>query len=135
MEDFNQNLINAQKFRRLVVQQYADELKKHDVDFVISPTGFGELPPKISDIVAAKGAEKKSPVYEYKMDYFTVVSNCLGTNNLTVPLFEDAEAKEKYLNFPSSIRMMGYFGEDFHLLRTGQRVEKMLEMNGMSAKR
>ena len=93
------------------------------------------MPPKISDIVAGdKGGEKKSPVYEYKMDYFTVVSNCLGTNNLTVPLFEDAEAKDKFLNFPASIRMMGYFGEDFHLLRIGQRVEKILEVNGMSAK-
>jgi len=50
---------------------------------VISPTGFGELPPKISDITApdsnSKAGEKKSPVFEYKMDYFTVVSNCLGT--------------------------------------------------------
>ena len=66
-----------------------------------------------------KGDHTKSPVYEYKMDYFTVVSNCLGVPNLTVPLFESQEAKTKYDNFPSSIRLMGHFGEDFHLLRIG----------------
>jgi Asp-tRNA(Asn)/Glu-tRNA(Gln) amidotransferase A subunit family amidase len=68
------------------------------------------------------------------MDYFTVIANSIGTCNLTVPLFESEEAKTKYLNFPSSVRLMGFYGEDFHLLRIGQRIEKILELNGMSAK-
>ena len=50
----------------------------HDIDFVISPTGFGEKPPKVDDILNPKDNSDKSPVYEYKMDYFTVISNCLG---------------------------------------------------------
>jgi hypothetical protein len=28
---------------------------------------------------------------------------------------------------------MGFFGEDYHMLRIGQRIEKVLDMNGMSA--
>jgi Asp-tRNA(Asn)/Glu-tRNA(Gln) amidotransferase A subunit family amidase len=104
----------------MVIGQFMEQLQQHNVDFVISPTGFGERPPKISDILGGgKGDHTKSPVYEYKMDYFTVVSNCLGVPNLTVPLFESQEAKTKYDNFPSSIRLMGHFGEDFHLLRIG----------------
>ena len=139
MEDFNKNLINAQVFRRMVIEQYMEEIQRLNIDFVISPTGFGEKPPKISDVIGsgtneADNQESKSPVFEYKMDYFTVVSNCLGTPNLTVPVFENEEAKVKYDNFPTSIRCMGYFGEDYHLLRIGQRLEKMFEMNGMSAK-
>jgi Asp-tRNA(Asn)/Glu-tRNA(Gln) amidotransferase A subunit family amidase len=86
------NLINAQKFRRMIIEQFAQEMIKHNVDFTISPTGFGEKPPRVEDILNPKGDEGKSPVYEYKMDYFTVISNCLGTLNLTVPLFEDADA-------------------------------------------
>ena len=70
-----------------------EEMCKHDIDFVISPTGFGERPPKISDILAGDDKNQHDPVYEYKMDYFTVISNCLGTNNMTVPLFESPEAK------------------------------------------
>jgi Asp-tRNA(Asn)/Glu-tRNA(Gln) amidotransferase A subunit family amidase len=68
------------------------------------------------------------------MDYFTVIANCLGTNSLTVPLFETEDAKSKFLNFPASVRLMGCFGEDFHMLRIGQRLEKIFEKNGMSAK-
>lgn len=138
LQDFNQHLVNAQKFRRMLTQQYFDVLKEHNVDFVISPTGFGELPPKISDIQkpdpASKKGERKSPVFEYKMDFFTVIANSIGTCNMTVPLFESEQARTKYLGFPTSIRLMGFFGEDFHLLRTGQKLEKILEINGMSAK-
>ena len=105
------------------------EMKSNDIDFVISPTGFGEKPPLVSDILQGQ----KDPVFEYKMDYFTVISNCLGTLNLTVPLFENSEAVKKYDGFPGSIRLMGYFGEDYHMLRIGQRIEKILEINGMSA--
>jgi Asp-tRNA(Asn)/Glu-tRNA(Gln) amidotransferase A subunit family amidase len=109
-------------------------LKEHNIDFVISPTGFGEKPPKISDILNPAKDEGKSPVFEYKQDYYTVISNCLGAPNLTVPLFETPEAKDTFENFPGSFRMMGYFGEDFHMIRMAQRIEKILEINGMSAK-
>jgi len=123
MEDFNSHLVNAQRFRRKVLQQYFDVMSENNLDFVISPTGFGELPPKISDITSAEAGSKfgetKSPVFEYKMDFFTVIAACLGTVNLNVPLFEAPDAREKYLGFPSSVRLMGFFGEDFHMLRLG----------------
>lgn len=134
MEDFNKNLVNAQRFRRLAIEQYCKALQESNVDFVISPTGFREIPAKVEDILNPKKKEAVSPVFEYKEDYFTVISNCLGVPNLTVPLFENEEAKTKYLNFPGSIRMMGYFGEDFHMVRIAQRIERILEVNGMSAK-
>jgi len=67
-------------------------MKEHNIDFVISPTGFGEKPPNIEEIVNPKVVEAKSPVFEYKQDYYTVISNCLGAPNITVPLFEDSEA-------------------------------------------
>ena len=52
---------------------------------------------------------------------------------MTVPLFENSEAPKKYDKFPGSVRLMGFFGEDYHMLRIGQRIEKVLDMNGMSA--
>ena len=86
---------------------------------MIAPNGFGEKPPKISEILAPDtSGEAKSPVFEYKHDYFTVIANCLGVPAVTMPLFESPSAKKYYDNFPGSIRMQGYFGEDFHLLRT-----------------
>jgi len=117
-----------------VIEQYCNALQSNDIDFVISPTGFGERPPKIDDILNPKQDDDKSPVFEYKQDYFTVISNCLGAPNITVPLFENEEAKTKYGNFPGSYRMMGFFGEDYHMLRIAQRMERILEVSGMSAK-
>jgi len=73
----------------MVVEQYSQVMKNEDVDFIISPNGFGETPPKIEDILNPKEEEGKSPISEYKMDYFTVVNNCLGVPAITIPLFED----------------------------------------------
>ena len=67
------------------------------------------------------------------MDYFTAVSNCLGVPALTVPIYEDNETKNgtKFNGFPTSIRMQGFFGEDFHLLRIGNEIDRLLKANDM----
>ena len=59
------------------------------------------------------------------MDFFTAHANCLGVPALTMPIYEDAKVKngQQYQGFPTSIRLQGFFGEDFHLLRIGQRIE------------
>ena len=74
----------------MTVEQYCETMKAEDVDFIVSPNGFGEKPPKIDDILNKTGLEdeRKSPVFEYKSDYFTVIANCLGVPALTMPLFE-----------------------------------------------
>ena len=41
------NMINAMRFKRMIIEQYTKEMAAHDIDFVISPTGFGEKPPKV----------------------------------------------------------------------------------------
>lgn len=122
-KDFNQNLINAQKYRRMIIQQYCEAMQ--DVDFVISPNCFGEKPPKIDDIL--NKVSDKSPVFEFKMDYFTALTNCLGVPAMTIPLMEDT----KY-GFPGSIRLTGYFGEDYHLIRKTQTIENILKKEGIS---
>ena len=86
-EDFHQNLVNAQKFRRMIIEQYCKVMRQENIDFIISPNSFGEKPPKIGEILA-DSLDDKSPVYEYKMDYFTAVSNCLGVPALTMPVSE-----------------------------------------------
>jgi aspartyl-tRNA(Asn)/glutamyl-tRNA(Gln) amidotransferase subunit A len=130
--DFNSKLVDAQRYRRMLIQEYTDVMRSEDLDFVIAPNGFGEKPPKISDILAPDTTgEAKSPVFEYKHDYFTVIANCLGVPAVTMPLFEDEAAKATYDNFPGSIRMQGYFGEDFHLLRTAQKIERIFAKSGM----
>ena len=55
-----------------------------DIDFILSPSGFGEIPPKIEDIQQNK--ESNSAVNEYMMDYYTVLANCLGVPALTIPI-------------------------------------------------
>ena len=50
-KDFNEGLINVQKYRRMIVNQYQEVMQREDIDFIISPNTFGEKPPKISEIV------------------------------------------------------------------------------------
>jgi len=52
---------------------------------------------------------------------------------MTMPLFESEESKSKFGGFPGSIRLQGYFGEDFHLIRSAHKIEKILQSNGMNA--
>ena len=49
--DFNENLVDAQRYRRMVVQQYNEIMKKENIDFIMSPNAFGDRPPKIDDIL------------------------------------------------------------------------------------
>lgn len=65
-------------------------MEKADIDFFIGPTSIGEEPPKIKDTSSKKN--KTNPVYEYKMDYYTVFPNSAGTPCLTIP-FQDDRAK------------------------------------------
>ena len=55
------------------------------------------------------------------MDYFTALSNCLGVPSMTIPIHESND----YDGFPGSIRIQGYFGEDYHLLRLSQAIENI----------
>jgi len=34
--------------------------------------------------------------------------------------------------FPTSVKIHGYYGEDFHLLRIAKQMEQMIDENGMS---
>ena len=71
--------------------------------------------------------EKKNPVYEYKMDYYTAFPNCTGTPAITMPVQENGSKAV----FPTSLKLQGYFGEDYHLLRIAESVEQMLEAADM----
>ena len=83
-EDFNEKVIDAQKIRRLIIEEYCTMFEQNNIDFILSPVAIGELPPKIDDILNQK--EKKNPVYEYKMDYYTAFPNCTGTPAITMPV-------------------------------------------------
>ena len=112
----------------MFVEQFCNAYEKNDLDIIISPTTIGEEPPKIKDITEKK--EKSNPVYEYKMDYYTAFPNAAGIPCLTLPFQED---RERY-QFPSSVKVHGYFGEDYHLLRLGIQIEKMIKEAGFDEK-
>ena len=126
-EDFNEKVIEAQKIRRLLIDQYCKVFEEKNLDFIISPVAIGELPPKINDIINQK--EKKNPVYEYKMDYYTALPNCTGTPAITIPV---TESNSQYGEFPSSFKIQGYFGEDYHLLKIAQEIESALTKEKMN---
>ena len=133
MIDLNQNLIKAQKLRQLISNQYIYEMRKHNIDFIISPTSFKPMPTKLKDLLEASDEGSDiSPVAEYKQDYFTVGANSLGVPAINIPFFESKDAATKYNGFPTSIRLQGFFGEDFHLLRISQKIERIFQENGMS---
>lgn len=127
-EGFNERVRQAQKVRRMFIEQWCNELERNDIDVVISPTTIGEEPTRIDDIVGVKAqdddeAERKGPVYEFKMDYYTAFPNSLGIPSITLPVQEtwgkDPETGSitSGYKFPSSIKICSYFGEDYHLLR------------------
>lgn len=101
-------------------------MKEEGVDFILSPTAFGAKPQKIDEVLNGMKEEENDPISEYKMDYFTAGANCLGVPALTMPIIEDPEALEKHDGFPGSIRLQGYFGEDYHLLRCANKIERIL---------
>jgi Asp-tRNA(Asn)/Glu-tRNA(Gln) amidotransferase A subunit family amidase len=57
------------------------------------------------------------------MDYYTTFPNAMGIPCITMPVQEN---KNRY-KFPSSIKLQGYFGEDYHLLRIAKLIETMLK--------
>jgi Asp-tRNA(Asn)/Glu-tRNA(Gln) amidotransferase A subunit family amidase len=72
------------------------------------------------------------------MDYFTALPNSLGIASVTLPLQESGRANAngsriKAFKFPSSVKVHGYFGEDYHLLRVCREMERMIEINGYKA--
>ena len=52
----------------MLVEQYCQVMKDEEIDCLISPSLFGEKPPKIADIEGAKDKNviDNSPVFEYK---------------------------------------------------------------------
>ena len=93
----------------MIVQEYQEVMQNQQIDFILSPNTFGEKPPKISEITSQEQSNlDRSPVFEFKMDYFTALANCLGyvgVPALTMPLFESEGAKTEYGGFPGSIRL------------------------------
>ncbi len=57
-----------------------------DVDLIMSPSGIGEVPPKIKDIL--QNDNRDQSIHEYMQDYYTVLANCLGVPALTIPVYE-----------------------------------------------
>ena len=70
-----------------MIDQYCEVFESYNIDFIISPVAIGEKPPLISDVI--NQTEKKNPVYEYKMDYYTALPNCTGTPAITMPIKEN----------------------------------------------
>lgn len=99
-------------------------MEEKDIDVVLSPTTIGSEPQRQDQV-----ASSKNPVYEYKMDYFTAFPNSLGIASVTLPVQEDALK----FKFPTSVKVHGYFGEDYHLLRVCKQMETMIHQNGMRA--
>ena len=123
-DDFSSNLLSAQQFRRLFIKQYRKVMSEQNIDFIICPNSFGDVPPTIDELLSTGTQSEAQLIAEYKMDYFTVVANCLGVPALTMPV---SHADEDYAGFPSSVRLQGFFGEDYHLLRCGLAIENILD--------
>jgi Asp-tRNA(Asn)/Glu-tRNA(Gln) amidotransferase A subunit family amidase len=85
-EHFNDKVRTAQKVRRMFISQWCEELEKHDIDVVISPTTIEEEPPVIADFYKPKESKTANPVYEFKSDYYTAFPNSLGIPSITLPI-------------------------------------------------
>lgn len=120
----------------MVVSEYTSEMTRHNIDFILSPNSFQAIPETFGEVFNENDSfyKYKNPVAEYKMDFFTASANCLGVPALTMPVCESEQVRngEKFNGFPTSIRLQGFFGEDFHLLRIGQRIEEVLRRAGMA---
>ena len=124
--------------RRMLIEQWCEEMERKDIDIVISPTTIGEEPTRIEDVVNAP-KENRNPVYEFKMDYYSAFPNSLGIPSVTIPIQEtwgkDPETglRTSAYKFPGSVKVHSYFGEDYHLLRIAKQMEEMIDENGMAA--
>ncbi|CDW89865.1 UNKNOWN [Stylonychia lemnae] len=126
-EDYNEKVIESQRVRRLLIQQYCKVMEENQLDIIISPVSIGIEPPKINDILNDNKGAQKNPVFEYKMDYFTALPNCLGIPAITMPVQEC-----KTYKFPSSFMIQGYFGEDYHLLKIAKELDSLLRINKLN---
>lgn len=137
-EKYNEKVRQAQKVRRMLIQQWCNEMESKEIDVVISPTTIGEEPTRIEDVINAP-TDKRNPVFEFKMDYFTAFPNSLGIPSITLPIQEtwgkDPETglRSSAYKFPSSVKVHSYFGEDYHLLRVAKQMEEMIDEAGMAA--
>lgn len=74
---------------------------------MISPTTIGEEPTLIKDVL--ENSHAKNPIYEFKMDYYTVFPNSLGIPSITLPVQEtwgkDPETgnRTSAYKFPTSV--------------------------------
>jgi Asp-tRNA(Asn)/Glu-tRNA(Gln) amidotransferase A subunit family amidase len=64
------------------------------------------------------------------MDYYTALPNCTGTPAITMPVKETSPS-DNYGEFPTSFKLQGYFGEDYHLLRIASSIEELLKKSHM----
>ena len=60
-EAFKEKVIEAQKIRRLIIDEYCKVFEGNQLDLILSPVAIGELP-KIEDIL--NQTEKNNPVFE-----------------------------------------------------------------------
>ena len=121
-----------------MIDEYCRVFEENNIDFIISPVAIGEKPPRIDDVINQPAS--KNPVYEYKMDYYTALPNCTGTPAITMPIvytllslisFREETLNPAYEGFPSSFKLQGYFGEDYHLLRIAKGIECLLKESRM----
>ena len=98
-------------------------MKDSNVDVIISPNNFEREPPLVDSIMNSQGDSHEASIDEYKMDYFTALANCLGVPALTMPVRPTFLSQS---DFPSSVRLQGFFGEDRHVLAIGREIEKIL---------
>ena len=85
-EKYNEKVRQAQKVRRLLIEQWNHEMISKDIDVVISPTTIGEEPTRIEDIIGGTKKAQRNPVFEFKMDYFSAFPNSLGIPSVTIPI-------------------------------------------------
>jgi len=138
-EQYNEKVRTAQRVRRLLIEQWNREMIAKDIDIVISPTSIGEEPTPIADVVGSAKQANRNPVFEFKMDYFSAFPNSLGIPAVTLPIQEtwgrdpSTGTRTSAYKFPSSVKVHGFFGEDYHLLRIAKEMEIMIQENGMAA--
>jgi Asp-tRNA(Asn)/Glu-tRNA(Gln) amidotransferase A subunit family amidase len=117
----------AQKIRHRMVEEYTRVMEWNGISSFITPVAVGKVP-KISDLVGEEG-NRIDPVQEYVNDYYTVYTNTVGACGVTIPYKLDPSQE-----FPASVRLLGYYGEDYHLLRVAKTIDDMLYDRDNTAK-
>jgi len=110
-----------------MVEEYSRVMEWNGISCFVTPVSIGKVP-KISDLVG-ESESKIDPVTEYVNDYYTVYNNLIGGCGITIPY-----KVNKNDEFPSSVRLLGYYGEDYHLLRVAKTIDDMMHDRDVKAK-